>query len=406
MGTNASRSGFVGSRSIASWACVAMLALATATPTVATAAPGDEAGTTAGTGRPARLLVVSVTTGFRHASIPAAEAALEEIGRETGLFHCTFLRQPEGRPPQPRAPQRKEGETESDWQTRQAAFAVEMEAFRRGDAAWQEALRGQFATAFSVAALAEFDGVVFASTTGALPIPDIDAFLGWVRGGRAFIGFHAATDTLKQSDAYCEMVGGHFAGHPWNAGGEHAFVVHDTGHRVAAMFPERFRWKDEIYQYDARYAPENLRVLVSLDMAASTPKEPWHVPVSWVRDYGRGRVFYTNFGHNEATWKEPMFRRHAAEGVAWALGRVDAPAAPNPDVQAAEYLRGVVAAAGGADADAARATIDEKIARDPGWPLALRPRMLALRGLPAEERAAAAAKLVAEFAGEFAGAEK
>jgi len=74
-------------------------------------------------------------------------------------------------------------------------------------------------------------------------------------------------------------------------------------------------------------------------MAASTPKEPWHVPVSWVRDYGTGRVFYTNFGHNEATWKEPMFRRHAAEGIAWALGRFAAPAAPNPEAQAAEYLR-------------------------------------------------------------------
>jgi hypothetical protein len=195
------------------------------------------------------------------------------------------------------------------------------------------------------------------------------------------------------------MIGGHFAGHPWGAGGEHAFVVHEPGHRVAAMFPERFRWKDEIYQYDLRTKPENLRVLVSLDMQASHPKEPWHVPVAWVRDYGKGRVFSTNFGHNDATWKEPMFQKHMAEGIAWALGRFDAPAAPNPEVQAAEYLRSVVAAAAAAtkaDADALRAKADAKIAKDAAWATGLRPMLLGIRGLKPEDRAAAYAQVIAE----------
>ena len=113
---------------------------------------------------------------------------------------------------------------------------------------------------------------------------------------------NAASDTLKSSDAYVEMIGGHFAGHPWTAGGEHGFVNHDPKHRIVQMFPERFRWKDEIYQYDPRYQPENVHVLLSIDMAASKPKHPWHVPVTWIREYGRGRVFYTNLGHNNETW--------------------------------------------------------------------------------------------------------
>ncbi|MFN9954929.1 MAG: ThuA domain-containing protein, partial [bacterium] len=105
-------------------------------------------------------------------------------------------------------------------------------------------------------------------------------------------------------------------------------------------------------------------------MQASSPKEPWHVPVAWVREYGKGRVFSTNFGHNDATWKEPIFQKHMAEGIAWALGRFDAPAVPNPEVQAAEYLRSVVAAAAAvtkADADALRAKADAKIAKDAAW---------------------------------------
>ena len=349
---------------------------------------------------PARLLCVSVTTGFRHASIPAAEAALEEIGRESGLFHLEYLRQPPARPPQPKAPKRAPETSDDDWRRQEEEFRAAQEAFRREDAAWQEALRGQFATAFDPGTLAAFDGVIFASTTGDLPIADIPALLAWIRSGKAFVGFHAATDTLRKSDGYVEMIGGHFAGHPWGGGGEHGFVNHEPGHRVASMFPPRFRWKDEIYQYDPRFKPENLRVLVSIDMAASNPKEPWHVPVSWVRDYGKGRVFYTNFGHNEATWKEPAFRKHAAEGVAWALGRTDAPAAPNPEAQAAEYVRSVVAAAAAAtnaDADALRARADAKIAADPAWAVGLRPKLLELRGMSPADRVAAYAGVIAEI---------
>ncbi len=349
--------------------------------------------------KPARMLVVSVTTGFRHASIGTAEPALEELGRATGLFHCDHLRMPPGRLPQPKAPKRAKDTSDEEWAKQEAEFKAQQETFRRDDQAWQVGLKAEFAKVFSAESLRDFDGVIFLSTTGELPVPDLTAFLDWIKSGKAFIGFHAATDTFKSSDAYCDMIGGHFAGHPWNAAGEHAFVVHEPGHPVAAMFPERFRWKDEIYQYDLRYKPENLRVLLSLDMQASTPKEPWHVPVAWVRDYGRGRVFSTNFGHNDATWKEPMFQKHMAEGIAWALGRIDAPAAPNPEVQAAEYLRSVVAAAAvatKADADALRAKADAKLAKDPAWAVALRPMLLEIRGLKPEDRAAAYAKVIAE----------
>lgn len=307
---------------------------------------------------PARLLVVSVTLGFRHSSIGTAEGVLEELGRGRGNWHLDYLRMPAG---------------------------------KRDDPGWMETVTAQFARAFAPETLREFDGVVFVSTTGELPLPDLAGFLEWIKSGKAFIGFHAAADTLKSSDDYVEMIGGHFAGHPWNAPGEHGFVNHEPDHRLTAMFPPRFRVQDEIYQYDPRLSPENLRVLVSIDMAASDPKEPWHVPVSWVREYGKGRVFYTNFGHNETTWKDPAFQKHATEGIAWALGRFAAPAEPNPEVQAAEYLRSVIAAAApatGRDHDTLRARVDAKIAAEAGWAMGLRPKLLTLRGMnPADRKA-------------------
>jgi type 1 glutamine amidotransferase len=370
---------------------VRMAAVLVAGCLAATVATGAEPAA----GKPARLLCVSVTTGFRHGSIGTAEAVLEELGRANNLYHLDYLRMPPGRAAQPKAPKRAAATSDADWKKQEEAFQAELATFKAADAVWMEGLKGQFAKAFAPESLANFDGVIFASTTGELPIPDMTAFLDWIKSGKAFIGFHAASDTFKSSDAYCEMIGGHFAGHPWNGGGQHAFVVHEPGHRLTAMLPERFRWQDEIYQYDARYNPDNLRVLVSLDMQASSPKEPWHVPVSWVREFGRGRVFYTNFGHNEATWKEPMFQKHMSEGMAWALGRFDAAATPNSEVQAAEYLRSVVAAAAaatGKNADDLLAKVDARIRGDAGWAKGLRPTLLPLRDMKPEERAAAYGK--------------
>ena len=351
-------------------------------------------------GGPARLLVVTVTKGFRHGSIETAEPVLEKLGREKGLFHVDFLRMPPNRPPQPRRPRRGKNVTDEKWAQIESQFKEQQKVFQKADQPWQQVLQQKFAVAFSPESLAQFDGVVFVSTTGELPIPDLGAFLKWIQDGHAFIGIHAASDTLKSSDAYVEMIGGHFAGHPWTAKGEHGFVNHDPTHSVVKMFPERFRWKDEIYQYGPRYKPENVRVLLSIDMAASTPKNPWHVPVSWVRDYGRGRVFYTNLGHNDETWSDDAFQKHLTEGTAWALGRFDAPSKANPLIQAAEYLRSVVAAAGeldGIEHDALRAQVDAKIAADPSWAVQMRPQVVALRALNGEELTTSLKKFVEDI---------
>ena len=351
-------------------------------------------------GGPARLLVVTVTKGFRHGSIETAEPVLEKLGREKGLFHVDFLRMPPNRPPQPRRPRRGKNVTDEKWAQIESQFKEQQKVFQKADQPWQQVLQQKFAVAFSPESLAQFDGVVFVSTTGELPIPDLGAFLKWIQDGHAFIGIHAASDTLKSSDAYVEMIGGHFAGHPWTAKGEHGFVNHDPTHPVVKMFPERFRWKDEIYQYGPRYKPENVRVLLSIDMAASTPKNPWHVPVSWVRDYGRGRVFYTNLGHNDETWSDDAFQKHLTEGTAWALGRFDAPSKANPSIQAAEYLRSVVAAAGeldGIEHDALRAQVDAKIATDPSWAVQMRPQVVALRALNGEELTTSLKKFVEDI---------
>lgn len=135
-------------------------------------------------------------------------------------------------------------------------------------------------------------------------------------------------------------------------------------------------------------------------MAASNPKHPWHVPVSWIRDYGRGRVFYTNLGHNDATWGDAAFQKHFTEGTAWALEKFDAASKANPSVQAAEYLRSAVAAAGeleGIEHDRLRAQVDAKIAADPSWAVQMRPQLVALRSLNGEKMSTALKQFVEDI---------
>ena len=43
-----------------------------------------------------RVIVVTVTTGFRHSSIPFAEKTLEKLGKESGAYTIVdFVRQPD-----------------------------------------------------------------------------------------------------------------------------------------------------------------------------------------------------------------------------------------------------------------------------------------------------------------------
>jgi hypothetical protein len=52
------------------------------------------------------------------------------------------------------------------------------------------------------------DAVVFCNTSGALPLPDTEGFVEWIRSGGAFIGMHAGSDTLKDSLPFTAMLCG------------------------------------------------------------------------------------------------------------------------------------------------------------------------------------------------------
>ncbi|MCR9233187.1 ThuA domain-containing protein [Gimesia chilikensis] len=193
--------------------------------------------------------------------------------------------------------------------------------------------------------LQNYDIVMF-YTTGMLPIKEADLqyFLNdWLKQkGHGFIGFHSATDTYKSYEPYWDMIGGSFNGHPWTAGNTVTITVHNTDFPAMKPFGKEFQVKDEIYQYK-NWQPEKVHVLMSLNMEKCNPKRPYQVPVAWAKDWGQGKVFVNNMGHNPSTWTNPAFLESVIGAVKWIRG--DAPAAVpvNPELSKQEDAKAAAA---------------------------------------------------------------
>jgi uncharacterized protein len=226
------------------------------------------------TGTPARLLVVTHTTGFRHDSIPAAEEALRQIGLQSGLFTTEFCRNADD-------------------------------------------VRARLATA----GLTGVDAVFFANTTGDLGIPDVQAFVDWVGSGKGFLGAHSASDTYHDSAAYLAMLGGEFVTH--GAIVEADVRVSDAGNPAVAHLAPSFRIADEWYRF--RMTGPARTVLLKFDRnpadGLGVAGDAVDLPLAWQKAHGSGRVFYTALGHRIETWQDARFRTHLLEAIRWALGR-------------------------------------------------------------------------------------
>lgn len=186
-----------------------------------------------------------------------------------------------------------------------------------------------------------YDIVMF-YTTGDLPFADEVRdylFSTWVKQkGHGFIGTHSAADTFHNYQPYWEMLGGTFNGHPWNANEKVTVTVHDPSHPVSKPWGDEFEITDEIYRFK-NWQPEKVRVLMSLNMAKTRLKQPYHVPIAWVKNYGDGKVLHMSLGHREDVWTNEKYTQSLLAGIKWILGQETGDATPNPDVSSAQEAK-------------------------------------------------------------------
>lgn len=156
--------------------------------------------------------------------------------------------------------------------------------------------------------LAKFDGLVIYANHDVLSKEQEAAMKGFVEGGKGLIPLHSATGCFKNSDWYIETIGGQFASH-----GEGDFTGEIVAPNNAVMKGlEPFETWDETYVHQ-RINPDMTVLIERVD-------GDHHEPYTWTRNVGKGRVFYTAYGHDERTWKNEGFLELVQNGIFWAMG--------------------------------------------------------------------------------------
>jgi type 1 glutamine amidotransferase len=246
--------------------------------------------------KPRKILVFWKCEGFFHSSIPVVNEALKIMGQKTGAFEVTVCT--------------------DDY------------------------------SVFTPEKLAQFDAVCLNNTTHLKFDPKetperCNALMDFVKGGKGIIGVHAATDNFYEWPEGQEMMGGKFTGHPWGGGGTWAVKIDEPDHPLTAVFQGKgFKINDEIYRTEPPlYSREKQLVLMSLDMSDPTTRNvngfiPTDVDtgISWIKTWGKGRVFYCSLGHNDHIFWNPALLQYYLGGIQFALGDYKVDTTPKPIV--------------------------------------------------------------------------
>ena len=155
--------------------------------------------------------------------------------------------------------------------------------------------------------LAKYDVLmIYANTTKIEPEQE-KALLDYVENGGGFAPIHCASYCFLNSPKYIALVGAQFKSH---GTGEFDTKTVDTSHPITKGL-EAFRTWDETYVH-TKHNEKDRHVLQVRDEKGTD--EPW----TWVRTEGKGRIFYTAYGHDNRTWGHPGFHDLIERGLRWA----------------------------------------------------------------------------------------
>lgn len=178
------------------------------------------------------------------------------------------------------------------------------------------------AAVFTEENLKKYQTVVFLSTTGdVLDEKQQIAFERYIQSGGSYYGIHGSSDTEYKWPWYGKLVGGYFTSHP---GGTVSnvqnglMIVVDKKHDATSFMPDTFERKDEFYDFRDMY--DGIKPLIKVDEKSyKQGKMGDNHPLSWYHEYDGGRSFYTNYGHTNETFEEPLIVKHLLGGLHYCL---------------------------------------------------------------------------------------
>ncbi len=244
-----------------------------------------------------KLLIFDRNVGYGgHGSIPTANTAFKLMGEKTGAFETVISRDP---------------------------------------------------SVFKPENLKQFDAVFFNNTVGNLFTDPYlrKSLIEFVYGGGGLLGVHGTTVAFTKWPGAHEdwpefgiMLGARGANHYDSK--EHVFIkLDDPAHPVNKSFGGKgFEYRDEFFRVHGPYSRKRVRVLFSIDMEktkfegqprGNCYREDNDYALAWVRQYGRGRVFYCTIAHNPYVfWDSKMLKFYLA-AVQFAMGDLQGPTLPS-----------------------------------------------------------------------------
>jgi type 1 glutamine amidotransferase/sugar phosphate isomerase/epimerase len=260
--------------------------------------------------RPRKLLIFDLNVGYGgHGSIPTANTAFTLMGERTGAFETAISKDP---------------------------------------------------SIFKPESLKQFDAVFLNNTVGNL-FEDSDlrqSLLEFVYGGGGLLGVHGTSVAFTRWPGAHEdwpefgiMLGARGANHYDSK--EHVFIkLDDPDHPVNQPFGGKgFDYRDEFFRVHEPYSRNRVRVLLSIDTdktkfegqpRGNCFREDNDYALAWVRNYGRGRVFYSTIAHNPYVFWDPKMLQFYLAATQFAMGDLAGPTVPSakltPAIEAQEKL--------------------------------------------------------------------
>ena len=251
-----------------------------------------------------KILVFSLFTGFNHWVVPHSEAVIKTLASKTGAFEITI--------------------------TKDIAM-------------------------FEKSALKQFDAVVLNNTCSIgdkrnifwdvlkiqMPNDSLGAkkkaeeleknLLSYVKKGGGLMILHGGIVMQNKSLSFGEMVGGNFFYHPKQQ--KITVKLVDVSHPMVQSFGgQDFVHVDEPYLFNNAYDKKNFRPLLyfnASEIEGIKEKNGDAIRyVSWIKKFGKGRVFYSSPSHNAQSYSDPRLLNFLLDGMQFVVGDVKCDMSP------------------------------------------------------------------------------
>lgn len=157
--------------------------------------------------------------------------------------------------------------------------------------------------------LGHYDAVLLYANHEKITPQQFSALSDFIETGHGFLPIHCASACFGNEPKFIAMVGGRFKSHKTDT---FAAKIVDSAHPIMRGVAEYSTW-DETYVHD-QHNPAQRKILA--ERIDGNEREPW----TWVREQGKGRIFYTASGHDKRTWSNPEFQKLLRNAIVWSVG--------------------------------------------------------------------------------------